>query len=99
MKIVATCIGERKEVDWKGKVNFIVVLLIVLVFVVVASSPAELLTGIFVIYACSGPFTTIRSVKKLKLEHVIGDDQDADFYSEQINNNEKSSQSNNSSES
>ena len=69
-----------KEVDWKGKVNFIVVLLIVLVFVVVASSPAELLMAVFVLYACSGPITTVRSVKKLKLEHVVGDeDQDADF--------------------
>ncbi len=68
-----------KEVDWKGKVNFIVVLIIVLVFVVVASSPAELLAAIFILYACSGPITTIRSVKKLKLEHVIGDDQDVDF--------------------
>ncbi|WP_440876649.1 CDP-diacylglycerol--serine O-phosphatidyltransferase [Thalassotalea sp. PLHSN55] len=69
-----------KDVDWKGKVNFIVVLLIVLVFVVVAASPAELLLAIFVLYACSGPVTTIRSVKRLKLEHVVGDDTaDADF--------------------
>ena len=57
-----------KEVDWKGKVNFIVVLLIVLAFVIVASSPENVLLIIFVLYACSGPFTTIRSVKKLKLE-------------------------------
>lgn len=63
-----------KDVDWKGKVNFVVILLIVLVFVVVAASPAELLCVVFVLYACSGPFTTIRSVKKLKLEHVVGDD-------------------------
>ena len=69
-----------KEVDWRGKVNFVVVLFIVLVFVVIAASPAELLTAVFVLYASSGPFTTIRSVKKLKLEHVVGDDeQDADF--------------------
>jgi len=70
-----------KEVDWKGKVNFVVVLLIVLVFAVVASSPAELLMAIFVLYACSGPITTIRSVKELKLEHVVGDDseEDAEF--------------------
>ncbi|MDO6446198.1 CDP-diacylglycerol--serine O-phosphatidyltransferase [Colwellia sp. 1_MG-2023] len=71
-----------KDVDWKGKVNFIVVLLIVLVFVIVAASPAELLTVIFVLYASSGPFTTIRTVKKLKLEHVVGDDQDAEFKAE-----------------
>lgn len=68
-----------KDVDWKGKVNFIVVLLIVLAFVIVASSPENVLLFIFALYACSGPFTTIRSVKKLKLEHVVGDDQDADF--------------------
>lgn len=74
-----------KEVDWKGKVNFLVVLIIVLVFVVVASSPAELLALIFILYACSGPITTFRTVKELKLKHVIGDDKDADFE----NSNEK----------
>jgi CDP-diacylglycerol--serine O-phosphatidyltransferase len=63
-----------KDVDWKGKVNFVVVLLIVLAFVIVASSPENILLFIFALYACSGPFTTIRSVKKLKLEHVVGDD-------------------------
>ena len=79
-----------KEVDWKGKVNFMVVLLIVLVFVVVAASPAELLMAIFVLYASSGPFTTIRSVKRLKLEHVVGDDEhDADF-SDKNTENEQS---------
>ncbi len=70
-----------KEVDWKGKVNFIVVLLIILAFVIVASSPENVLLLIFGLYACSGPFTTIRSVDKLKLEHVVGDDKDADFKS------------------
>ncbi len=69
-----------KEVDWKGKVNFIAVLLIVLVFVIVASSPAELLMGVFVLYACSGPVTTFRTVEQIKLEHVVGDNKnDADF--------------------
>lgn len=68
-----------KEVDWKGKVNFFVVLLIVLAFVIIASSPENVLLIIFVFYACSGPFTTIRSVNELKLEHVLGDDKDEDF--------------------
>lgn len=71
-----------KEVDWKGKVNFLVVLIIVLLFVIVASSPENVLLVIFVLYACSGPITTIRSVKKLRLEHVVGDDSDADFQDE-----------------
>jgi len=70
-----------KEVDWKGKVNFFVVLIIVLAFVVIASSPAELLCLVFIGYAISGPFTTIKAVRELKLEHVVGDEskQDADF--------------------
>lgn len=71
-----------KEVDWKGKVNFIVVLLIVLIFVVIASSPAELLMGVFVLYACSGPVTTFRSVKEIKLEHVVGDNKSDANYTE-----------------
>jgi CDP-diacylglycerol--serine O-phosphatidyltransferase len=68
-----------KDVDWKGRVPFVAVLLIVLVFVVIASSPAELLLLVFLLYAFSGPVTTIRSVKKLKLEHVVGDDNDEEF--------------------
>lgn len=75
-----------KEVDWKGKVNFLVVLIIVLVFVIIASSPENVLLVIFTLYACSGPFTTIRSVKKLKLEHVVGDDTDADFTEDEDGN-------------
>ncbi|AZQ84971.1 CDP-diacylglycerol--serine O-phosphatidyltransferase [Colwellia sp. Arc7-635] len=74
-----------KDVDWKGKVNFVFVLLIVLVFVVIASSPENILLLIFGLYACSGPFTTIRSVKKLKLEHVLGDDHDAEFTNDELN--------------
>jgi len=68
-----------KDVDWKGKVNFVVVLLIVLAFIIVASSPENVLLIVFVIYTFSGPFNTIRGVRKLKLEHVVGDDKDADF--------------------
>lgn len=68
-----------KDVNWRDKVSFLTILLVVLVFVVIASRPAEMLFGIFFIYACSGPVTTIRSVRKLKLEHVVGDSDDADF--------------------
>ncbi len=70
-----------KEIEWKGKVSFMVVLLVVLVFTFVAARPAEVLLAVFGLYAISGPFITIRTVKKLKLEHVVGDD-DADFNDE-----------------
>lgn len=69
-----------KDVDWRGKVSFLVILLVVLVFVVVATEPSLVLFSIFFLYALSGPVFTIRSVSKLKLEHVVGDtDDDADF--------------------
>lgn len=69
-----------KDVDWRGKVNFFVILLIVLGFVVVATEPALVLFLLFVAYAVSGPVCTIRNAGKLKLEDVVGDqEQDADF--------------------
>ena len=68
-----------KDLNWRDRVSFLTILLVVLVFVVIAARPAEMLFGIFFIYACSGPITTIRSVRKLKLEHVVGDSDDADF--------------------
>lgn len=69
-----------KDVDWKGKVSFIVILAIVLAFVVVATQPSLVLFGIFFLYALSGPILTIKSVNKLKLEHVVGDEaDDAEF--------------------
>lgn len=62
-----------KDVDWRGKVNFLVILLVVLVFVIVATEPALVLFILFTAYAISGPVMTIKNVNKLKLEHVLGD--------------------------
>ena len=74
-------VGAFKDVDWKGKVSFLVILVIVLVFVIVATQPSLVLFSIFFLYALSGPVLTIKNVKKLKLGHVVGDDDedDADF--------------------
>ncbi|MGI2174716.1 CDP-diacylglycerol--serine O-phosphatidyltransferase [Shewanella ulleungensis] len=62
-----------KEVDWRGKVNFIVMLLLVGIFVVISVEPAIILCLSFYVYALSGPFITIKTIKKLKVEHVLGD--------------------------
>ncbi|RZQ55422.1 CDP-diacylglycerol--serine O-phosphatidyltransferase [Pseudidiomarina tainanensis] len=62
-----------KDVDWRDRVPFIAILLIVLAFVVVATEPSLVLFSIFLLYAISGPITTFRTVKKIKLEHVVGD--------------------------
>lgn len=70
-----------KGIDLKGRVPFVVVLLMVLILVVIASQPALLLFTLFCGYAISGPIYTIRTVRKLKFQHVVGDDEhdDADF--------------------
>ncbi len=44
-----------KEVDWHGRVPFVVLLLVVMVFVIVASSPAKVLLLTASLYAMSGP--------------------------------------------
>lgn len=65
-----------KDLDWRENVNFLVLLLVVLIFVVVATAPAIVLFILFTIYAISGPVMTIKSVSKLKLEHILGDPQE-----------------------
>lgn len=68
-----------KDVDWRGRVSFMVILAVVLAFVVVATEPSLVLFSIFFLYALSGPILTIRSVKRLELKHVVGDtDEDCD---------------------
>jgi CDP-diacylglycerol--serine O-phosphatidyltransferase len=67
-----------KEVNWHGKVPFVALLLIMLVFVVVATEPALVLFLVFALYALAGPINTFRSVDKVRLEDVVGDAQDSD---------------------
>lgn len=71
-----------KELDFHGKVPFVALLLVMLVFVVVATEPALVLFLVFVLYALAGPINTFRSVDKVRLEHVVGDaaEDDAEFY-------------------
>ncbi|MGY5452307.1 CDP-diacylglycerol--serine O-phosphatidyltransferase [Agarivorans sp. MS3-6] len=67
-----------KGIDLKGKVPFFAILLVVLVFIVVAVKPALILFALFAAYAVSGPIYTIRTVNELKIEHVVGDEEDHD---------------------
>lgn len=57
-----------KEVDWKGKIPFIGVLIIVLVFIFVAMDPPSVLFGGFAIYALSGPVMTLWRLKDIRGE-------------------------------
>ena len=69
-----------KEVNWHGKVPFVALLLILLVFIVVATEPALVLFIVFALYAMAGPINTFRTVDKVTLNDVVGDQlEDAEF--------------------
>lgn len=75
-----------KEVDWNGKVPFVALLVIMLIFIIVATAPSLVLFIVFVLYAIAGPINTFRTVDKVTLEDVVGEAQeDADFPSEEAN--------------
>lgn len=48
-----------KELDLKNKVPFFAVLIVVLVFAVVATAPAQVLLAVFMIYTLSGPYQAL----------------------------------------
>lgn len=67
-----------KEVNWHGKVPFFALLIILLVFVIVATEPALVLFIVFALYALAGPINTFRTVDKVTLDDVVGDHEEAD---------------------
>lgn len=71
-----------KEVNWNGKVPFVALLVILLIFIIVATEPALVLFIVFALYALAGPINTFRTVDKVTLSDVVGDQvEDADFVS------------------
>lgn len=69
-----------KEVDWHGKVPFFALLVIMFVFIIVATAPSLVLVTVFLLYALAGPINTFRLTDKVTLEDVLGEtDVDADF--------------------
>lgn len=70
-----------KEVNWHGKVPFVGILLVCVIFIVVATEPSLVLFLVFALYAVAGPVNTFRTVEKVTLEHVVGDadENDAEF--------------------
>jgi CDP-diacylglycerol--serine O-phosphatidyltransferase len=67
-----------KELNLHGKVPFVALLLIMLIFVVVATEPALVLFIAFGLYALAGPINTFRTVDKLTIEDVVGDAKESD---------------------
>ena len=57
-----------KDVNWKGRVPFVAVLVMVLVIIMIASNPPIVLFPIFTLYALSGPVVTLMQIRKLRDE-------------------------------
>jgi CDP-diacylglycerol--serine O-phosphatidyltransferase len=57
-----------KDMDLKGRVPFVAILVVVLIFVLIFSDPPRILLGIFAIYAISGPILTLVTLRRLRLE-------------------------------
>ena len=54
--------------DLKGRVPFVAIHVVVLIFVLIFSDPPRILLGIFAIYAISGPIVTLVTLRRLRLE-------------------------------
>merc|ERR1712137_366605 len=71
-----------KEVNWNGKVPFVALLVLLLIFIIVATEPALVLFIVFALFPVGGPINTFRTVDKVTLSDVVGDQvEDADFVS------------------
>ena len=80
--------------NWHGKVPFVALLLILLVFVIVATEPALVLFIVFALYALAGPINTFRTVDKVTLNDVVGDhEEDADFAADKEAKSDKENES------
>lgn len=55
-----------KQIDMKGRVPFFAVVVLVLIIAAIAVDPPQMLFGIFFIYACLGPVTTLWQLRKMR---------------------------------
>jgi len=55
-----------KEIDFKGRVSFVTVLMVVVIFVGIALNPPVVLFSVFFLYAAAGPVLTLWSLRKAK---------------------------------
>ena len=55
-----------KDIDFKGKVPFVALIAVVLIFAIISLDPATLLWLIFLGYACSGPLLALNRLRRRK---------------------------------
>ena len=63
-----------KDLDLKGKVPFVAVLAVVLVFVLISLDPPQVLFAGFAIYALSGPIVTLLTLRRRRAERRAQND-------------------------
>lgn len=59
-----------KGINWRSKVSFATILMIVLVLVFVSAAPEQLLFGGFFVYALSGPVLTLVMLRRRRAERA-----------------------------
>ena len=65
-----------KEVDFKGRVPFVGIILLVLLFVFIASKPPLVLFSIALVYAISGPVMTLVFIRKHRASRKLQESSD-----------------------
>ena len=66
-----------KEFDLRGRVPFVAVLVVVLIFVLVSIDPPQVLFGVFLLYALSGPVMTVALLQRRRRERRAGKGQES----------------------
>lgn len=61
-----------KNLDLRGRVPFVAVLAVVLVFAFVSLDPPSVLFGLAILYACSGPVITLVYLRRRRRDRALG---------------------------
>ncbi|WP_455200953.1 CDP-diacylglycerol--serine O-phosphatidyltransferase [Kaarinaea lacus] len=67
-----------KDLDLKGKIPFVTLIIVVLVFVFISYSPPQVLFTIFLVYAISGPTYTLIRLRRRRAERRAHGQSEAD---------------------
>lgn len=65
-----------KGINWRSKVPFVTILMLVFVLVFVSAAPALVLFVIFLVYALSGPVVTLVLLRRRRAERALHKQQD-----------------------
>lgn len=87
-----------KDLDLKGKIPFVTMLIVVLVFAFISIYPSLVLFSIFFLYAVSGPTITLMSLRKRRAERLKHSANAQDLEIEEDDENARDKNSDNTSE-